>query len=861
MELELIESKFVEFVQEVIDNVHVVGLEPGKAIINNNQSVLFDLQDQNNGFYVEIKLNYNSKRRGEIRKNIINLTETIFRISNKRHYTLILVLGSKINDNDKLFFEKEIKSNSKITYFIYDLEILLTLAKKNNISTSEIFKKEIVAPSNPNLIDTKENSMLSSLQDFNGSFWWLNAANEYWDTNKFEIGNNFQYPKFSENGRRRSNFNNIKLGDLAISYQKDTHLIDGIYQVVKPSTEKSLTFRLIYKLPYRLSWHELINIDGFEKSAVFRANAQGSAYLLDIKLAIEIIIKAQVELTLLVDRINKIGIENLNGEGNNNQPPIIPPIIDELENEDENENNNSTDKIPFHLDNVETIDRLNREPVAKSLARLVNTEIFSNEDFQQSFMIHLQGEWGAGKSTFLNLLEKNLDTEKRKWIVVKFNAWQNQHINPPWWSFIDQIYLQSKIKFPFFKKRKLGFKENFRRIVWYAGRQKIATFLLSIIFIFILLCFGDSFFKALASYSTTKNVDNEAKGLAIDVVSKLIISLGSVIGLIFSLSKFISTPFLLRSSNEAKSFMERSADPMNKIKQHFNKLISNINEDFEVAVFIDDIDRCNKEYTVQLLEGIQTFFKDKRVLYLVAGDKDWITTCFENNYNEFANVINRKGEKLGELFLEKAFQLSLRIPIVSEASKEKYWHYILGVKNENKDIEISQLNQNKLIEINKRINDSLISGTLNNDFLNELETEFNISESEMSDIALESIDQSSKEIRHLLLEHHSLINSNPRSIKRLANNYTMCRNTLIAERKEIDRNKLFRWLIIEDTFPSIAKQISLSKIDLTNEEELRKYLDEFKCEVDDTFVQLFLDVSNSHGGLLENSEIKTIQGY
>ncbi|MBT8272541.1 MAG: hypothetical protein KJO77_01955, partial [Bacteroidia bacterium] len=55
----------------------------------------------------------------------------------------------------------------------------------------------------------------------------------------------------------------------------------------------------------------------------------------------------------------------------------------------ETQQGQDTDKIPFHLDNVEKIDRLNREPVAKSLARLINEDIFFKDSTKYSFMIHL----------------------------------------------------------------------------------------------------------------------------------------------------------------------------------------------------------------------------------------------------------------------------------------------------------------------------------------------------------------------------------------------------------------------------------------------------------------------------------------
>jgi hypothetical protein len=92
-------------------------------------------------------------------------------------------------------------------------------------------------------------------------------------------------------------------------------------------------------------------------------------------------------------------------------------------------------------------------------------------------------------------------------------------------------------------------------------------------------------------------------------VLKLILTLVSMMGALFAFAKFITVPFFINSAKEAKSFVLRASDPMNKIKKHFNNLV-------------DDIDRCDKEFRVQLLEGIQTLFKDKRVLYIVAGDKN-----------------------------------------------------------------------------------------------------------------------------------------------------------------------------------------------------------------------------------------------
>jgi hypothetical protein len=90
------------------------------------------------------------------------------------------------------------------------------------------------------------------------------------------------------------------------------------------------------------------------------------------------------------------------------------------------------------------------------------------KDADKSFIVNLHGQWGAGKTTFLNLLQQELqkkDEPPRKnetpgrnesqttdesskpwrlpWIVVWFNAWENRHIKPEWWPLMDRIYRDS----------------------------------------------------------------------------------------------------------------------------------------------------------------------------------------------------------------------------------------------------------------------------------------------------------------------------------------------------------------------------------------------------------------------------------
>ncbi|HAF27928.1 MAG TPA: hypothetical protein DCG75_02670 [Bacteroidales bacterium] len=632
----------------------------------------------------------------------------------------------------------------------------------------------------------------------------------------------------------------------------------------------------------RVNWHLIdhVNLPGLSayRNAISRINS------INVKLILEGLNKQLPELYEIIEKLDILISYNyskrkplnikedqsekeVEGIGGGSEPPNASIKDSESNPEDYYNGNNEQikDKIPFHIDKVVDVDKLGREPVAKAFVRLIKNDIFTDK-LAHSFMVHLQGEWGAGKSSFLQLIKKNLNSEEEEWIVVDYNAWQNQHIKPPWWTLIDHIYRKTKLELNWWCRFCLWLKESFRRIIWYSGWQKIAAFLLTIAFTVVLIKYGSSILDLLTNKTVTSTaVDNEAKGLTIEVFAKLIITLGSVFGVIYSFSKFLSTPFFLKTPEEAVSFMRRASDPMNRIKKHFGKLVDNINskkKKRQLAIFIDDIDRCNKEFIVNLLEGIQTLFKEKRVLYIVAGDKKWITTSFGNTYEEFSNG-NEECNQLGELFLEKAFQLSFRMPNVEKDAKQRYWNYILGLPEQDPDNiqkldSVEKLNKNQKREVRNIIQNTTEDITAN-EFMKNIENTYNLNQDAVSDLIIEEKNSDTEEIQHLLKNFHSVIDPNPRSIIRLANNYTMTRSILIAERKDLTADKIFRWLVVEDLFPKIKAEIK----NLSTMEDILAYLDKEIEEGNATKLckNLLTGEFNEDSEALQMEEIKNIIGF
>lgn len=634
---------------------------------------------------------------------------------------------------------------------------------------------------------------------------------------------------------KKDDFLNLPFEAMGDSNHQDDNIINNIYLEVRKSFN-------ILKLSNSLDKLFVFFDDTFSEQDINVArqwNYDGDNEIIQII--------TQEEIDLIAIKHGIVWMDYLNNEASNST------------NEDFSKDN-SKDKIPFHLDQVVDEDKLGREPVAKAFVDLLKEDIFTSK-LNHSFMVHLQGKWGSGKSSFLNFIKQNLNSDIEKWIIVDYNAWQNQHINPPWWSLINQIYLQSKEQFYLIGIRKslhLRRKEIFRRIWRYSGWQKILAFVFFILFVLCIIYFGNDILELFSA--SGEDSENEFLNQLGDF-GKLILTSMTLLTSLYGFAKFITFPFFINSSKDAESFVLRASDPMNQVKRHFNDLVDDINSfktKQQLAIFIDDIDRCDKENIVCLLEGIQTLFKEKRVLYIIAGDKDWISTSFGNTYKEFTTEgVDKK--QLGEFFIQKAFQLSFRLPNISEESKQNYWNHILGMKSldETKKVKsLEELSQEEQSEIKSVLAKSK-SQLTDPEFVKDFQEKYNLSGDTASNIVIEEKNKDTEELRHLLQDYHKYIDTNPRSIIRLANNYTMARSILMAERVHFNEHVLFRWLIIEDLCPKVLPLVpSVIEIDQF-EEVINENNDIVKRN---NCIKLFRGEEEFMQGEITIQDIKTIKG-
>lgn len=91
-------------------------------------------------------------------------------------------------------------------------------------------------------------------------------------------------------------------------------------------------------------------------------------------------------------------------------------------------------------------DLLNREPLAIRIAEEISH--FSSDGSSESFVVGIEGDWGSGKTSLINLVLKNLKSSN--FLIIKFNPWnfsdQNELITDFFNSIADELEHKEKEK-------------------------------------------------------------------------------------------------------------------------------------------------------------------------------------------------------------------------------------------------------------------------------------------------------------------------------------------------------------------------------------------------------------------------------
>ncbi len=441
----------------------------------------------------------------------------------------------------------------------------------------------------------------------------------------------------------------------------------------------------------------------------------------------------------------------------------------------------------FHADRpVEGIaaDALDRESVARAIAENVRHVWADHRTNNWPFIVHLAGEWGSGKSSVLRFLRDVLTADEsqtpnpqrhgaghRGWVVAEFNAWRMQGQGAAWWSLLNVLLTDAVAQSDPWEGRRLKWWDARWRFLtgwrpWIIGGLVVATVVLG--------------------------------GLAVSGGGE-----GGPFASLLTLSPFLTaalalvgfvTTFTARSKRTAEAMLEMDLDPLRPLRARYAQMVREIKR--PVAVFIDDLDRCDAKYVVEVLQALQTVYSEVPVLYVVAADGEWIVSAYEQQYAAFSASLSRPGQPLGHRFLNKIFQLSVGLPELSGANRERYLQLLVGAGEQDPqtDAGAEALAAVAAAAGPEEIARAVRAARDRPDGRAVARAGFE----KLMDAKVQV------QIRHRLLDYADLLEANPRAIKRLVNVYSFRLGYAFLGQLDVPPDVLVRWCILDLRFPRAA---------------------------------------------------------
>jgi len=427
-------------------------------------------------------------------------------------------------------------------------------------------------------------------------------------------------------------------------------------------------------------------------------------------------------------------------------------------------------------------DSLNRAIIADVLAKNIAEIWPDHRNNNWPFMVHISGRWGSGKSSVLNFLKENLesnslynvefegDSKRYPWIVADYNAWLEQQNEKTWWALLNSVINAINTNTLYLSSW-----------VWRTWRRW-KHWIISGMILYVLIGL-----VAVGLVSSGKSADLS------DLLTKILGFL-TTLGALFA----IFNKFSPSAQKTSQAIIELDSKPLAPLTKRFHKIISRSKN--PIAIFIDDLDRCDADYVVGVLQSVQTAYANTPVLYVVAADRDWIVSAYEQKYSSFKEALAKPGQPLGYLFLKKIFQMSINIPELSSNQKGNFLNELLLNKGEMND------NVNSFRE--KEDREALRRNLTRMDIAEELKRQG----VEVST----KVEKELKELPHRLSIYTDIMEPNPRAVKRLINAYGFRYLYSLQGNLNIDPDDLVVWSILDQRFPFVAQKVLLDP-DLLNQ--------------------------------------------
>lgn len=286
-------------------------------------------------------------------------------------------------------------------------------------------------------------------------------------------------------------------------------------------------------------------------------------------------------------------------------------------------------------DNESKVDLLNYQSISSAIVKLLSDQ----QRLPVSIGIH--GDWGAGKSTVLSMIE-NSYKEDEKTVCVRFNSWLYQGLEDA------QTALMQKIITDLIKNRSAieGFKES-----------------------------ADSFLKRVDWFKTAKTVANWGVTALTGIPTPgTMQDLSTAIDTLTAKAGSLKQEDITKGLTELKGYIgspknNRVVTEITEFREEYEKLLKAADID-RLVILVDDLDRCLPDTAIDTMEAMKLFLFMPNTAFIVAADETMIEYSVRRHFPNLSEEVG--GMAYTRNYLEKLIQIPFRIPALNENETSIY---------------------------------------------------------------------------------------------------------------------------------------------------------------------------------------------
>ena len=429
-------------------------------------------------------------------------------------------------------------------------------------------------------------------------------------------------------------------------------------------------------------------------------------------------------------------------------------------------------------DNETKIDMLNNKAIAKTVVEVIR------ECDDRPISIGIHGDWGAGKSSILVMVEDELNSKVNKnnsVVCIRFNGWQHQGFEDAKIALMSAIVSELSKNQKFTPKAKEALQKLWKNINWLSVAKAA----------------GSAVFSLSTGLPPIGLLNNLMDGLKSTVADK-----DKVSAALDSIGKYMTDSKVFEDTSLTKEFAEFQSSFETLLKESkIQKLV----------VLIDDLDRCLPKVTIETLEAVRLFMFTKYTAFVIAADEAMIEYAV---HNHFPNLPDEAGSKYdySKRYLEKLIQVPFKIPALGEVESEMYVTLLMiSSQIKENDKEFDALLSATIEKMKKPWENT---GLSTEDLRNSLNTKYDTVSNEIA---------VANQISDILARNTQ---GNPRKIKRFLNMLLLRKQ--MAEARGFGESVLIpilaKLMLAEYYFPNQYKEIAT----LTDDDGKCPLLDEFR---------------------------------